>query len=105
MDRKKFEEVVVNITAIIDRYNGQIHHLENLLRSQVKIINELQKQITYLKKDKTTLTAPPDAKCVCCTISASIIAKCGHYFCDICVGRFHHEDCIQCEKNRIIGDE
>lgn len=95
----------MNITAIIDKYNAKIHHLEGLLRSQVTIISELQKQVLYLKKDKNTLTAPPDAKCICCTIPASIIATCGHYFCDICVGRYHHIDCIQCEKNRIVINE
>jgi hypothetical protein len=86
----------------IDRLNDRVHHLETLINEQNKLIYLYSKQMEYLKKDKDNLIAPIDAKCVCCTITASHIAKCGHYFCIVCMDRSHDADCIQCEKNKEI---
>jgi hypothetical protein len=105
VDWKEFKEVVVNINEIFDKYNQKIHYVEDLLRMQSKVIVELKDQISHLLKNRESLIAPIDAICICCTIKASIVAKCGHYFCDLCVGRFHHEDCIQCEKNKASENE
>lgn len=87
------------LRILFDRQNDRIHYLEMLLRTQIKIINDLRKQISHMQKDRENIAAPRDAQCSCCSGHAILVAKCGHYFCSLCIDRYHHVDCVSCELN------
>lgn len=93
-DAQKFEK-----RDALKFWSDSCHHLEVLLKEQNKIITVLQRQVRLLQDNLEEKPAPRNSRCVCCSNFAYMIAKCGHYFCSICVDRSHHVCCIECEKN------
>jgi hypothetical protein len=89
----------LNRKDIIEKLNQQIHHLETLISTQVKIIIDLQRQVKLMRDDCKNIAAPKNSKCDCCSGIGMIVGKCGHYFCTMCIDRSHHIDCVICEMN------
>jgi len=89
----------------LEKINDRVHFLETLIRTQVKIINDLRKQISHMQKNRENIAAPKNSICSCCTLPAVIVGNCGHYFCTLCIERYHHIDCVSCELSDIEENE
>lgn len=75
------------------------HYLEKVIEEQKKLCKDMVNKMTLLQENKNFMSAPFDAKCVCCGDQADSVQKCGHYFCLDCATKNHQFQCIRCAEN------